>query len=173
MELSRKLFMRKNMKRNLTNYTKICGMLSLLLLNSSLYAGEDKTINDYINDLNSGDSYLQQEACRYLGNEKKNSAVETLIFLLEEQTTDVLVQIEAAWALSMIGKEAGVSDILLSTAQSNRSTAVRYAAFLALIKLDDKEKTGEIRELVIEMESSGDIYLRDIAKKLRSKFEKK
>ena len=85
---------------------KAAVLLSLFFFTASV-AGE-KTTEDYVSDLNSSDSYLQIEACRHLGESKEVSAVESLIFLLEDENVDSHVKAASASALGSIGKQEGV-----------------------------------------------------------------
>lgn len=136
-------------------------------------AGE-KTTEDYIGDLNAKDSYLQIEACRYLGEKKESSAVESLVFLLEDSNVDPHVKVASAAALGSIGKQEGVSDALLQSARESKNPSiVRYASFLALVSLKDEEKEEDIKELVVEMNDSSDPYLRDLAKKIAEQYKEK
>ena len=113
-----------------TKILKAIVLLGVFFITASV-AGE-KTTEDYLGDLNSDDSYLQMEACRYLGEKKETSAVEALVFLLEDDKVDSHVKIASAQALGSMGKQEGISDALLRSAQGSKDPSVRYASFWAL-----------------------------------------
>ena len=150
---------------------RIASLLGVFFLTASV-AGE-KTMEEYVSDLNSDDSYLQIEACRHLGKKKEVSAVEPLIFLLEDENVDSHVKVASASALGSIGKQEGVSDALLRSSRESKDPSVRYASFWALASLKDEEKEEDMKELVAEMKNSSDPYLRDLAQKIAAEYEKR
>ena len=133
----------------------------------------EKPIEEYLADLNSSDMQVQIEACQYLGEKKEVSAVESLVFLLEDEGVDSHVKVASANALASIGKQAGVSAALLRSAQESKNPSVRYASFLALASLEDEEKEADMKELVVDLMKSSDPYLRDLAQKIALEYEKK
>ena len=149
-------------------------LLSVVFFSTVPMAAE-RPIEEYLADLSSQDNHVQIEACRYLGEKKEVAAVESLLFLLEDKDEDIGPHVKAASAnaLASIGNQAGVSDALLLSARESKYASVRYASFWALLSLKDEEKEADIKELVQEMKSSSDLYLRDLAQKIASEYEKK
>ena len=151
-------------------FARISALVLAFVFAFSLAAKENKkTKEDYIRDLNSGDVYLQQEACRYIGEKKDISSVDSLIFLLEEKNADLHVRIAAANALVSIGEE-GAADALLQTMQESSEPALQYTILLGLLHLGRTKQAEEINAAVIEMESSSDPFLSDLAKRIRAKY---
>ncbi len=128
---------------------------------------QGKAVEDYIQDLSSGDMQLQEEACRYLGAKKESSSVEALISLLENSQVESPVRASAAKALASIGDKPGVWNALLQAARKNEESSLRYVAIIALTSLVNKERKGEFQELLLELEEDQDPYLHDLANKLR------
>ncbi len=156
-------------------------VLCLISLPLGLRAEEGRKIakstEEYIQDLNSGDVYLQQEACRYLGKKKENSAIDPLVFLLEEEDVDRHVRAAAAIALAQIGSEdKAIFNTFLNVVHETKDPVVLHAVFLGMGMSEsykESKDSDEIKDLLLEMERSPDIYLQRLAKRLRAKYAEK
>ena len=155
-------------------------IISILCLFALSLTAQDKqatakSTEDYIQDLSSNDVYLQKQACQHLAKKKEASAIDPLLFLLEEETVDKHVRVAAAHTLSVIdGENKTILSSFLRIAQKDKVPEVRYAVFLSLGKFYEENKNlPEVKELILEMERSTDPYLQDLGKKLRAKQDKK
>jgi HEAT repeat protein len=143
------------------------GLLILVLLASfcktAVPAGE-KTSDQYIADLSSGDMSLQITAARKLGERKEEQAIPALVSLLDSNPAP-----EVAWnvaaSLGAIGKP-GPATAALQRSANSPSPSVKYASIAALTNLHDKDQKAQNVQAASQMrDSTRDDLLKDLADK--------
>ncbi|MCE9600206.1 MAG: HEAT repeat domain-containing protein [Spirochaetia bacterium] len=136
-------------------------LVGLAACASSQPAGE-KTTDQYIADLSSGDTALQIDAARKLGMRKDEKAVPALVQLLDSNPGPD-VSWNAAAALGAIGKAGPATSALTKSVSSSSSNVVKYASVAGLANLRDADKKAEVVQAVKSAADTNDDLLRDLA----------
>jgi HEAT repeat protein len=140
--------------------------LAALIITVPLYA--EKSVDEYIADLQSSDAAVQIQACRSLGAAKAEGATGALAQLLLNSSDD-RVAAHAAAALGAIGKKGEASAALVQAAGSSNRPAVQYASLLALANIDDDDREEDLERLLDAVsQSDADALNRDLAEKLKA-----
>lgn len=129
---------------------KILSVLFILLMAGAvLHAEEEKSVEDYVNDLSSDNPSDVINACNWLGENEKDDGNEKMVELLTHDNDEV--RIWAAANLGLVGEGDAIEPILRQIVQE-RNSDVRYAMVLAITRIgisseEDKEKIAEIKDL--------------------------
>ena len=145
--------------------TKAIFAILFILVSSSSSLVAKKSTRDYIQALRSHNFLRQQEACLALADRKASAAVEPLIALLKDEKEDVQVRSHAAFALGQIRGNKMAVDALFELARDDSLPELRYASVMSLVILVGKNRKKDIEELALEMKSSKDKLIRDLALK--------
>lgn len=152
---------------------RILGIFTLLALAacaSSQPAGE-KSTDQYIADLSSGDSALQIDAARKLGIRKEEKAIPALVQLLDSNPGP-----DVAWnasaALGAIGKAGPSTTALTKSVSSSSNNVVKYAGVAGLANLRDSDKKAEVIQTVKAAADTNDDLLKDLATRVADMLSK-
>lgn len=148
---------------------RISAILLIALFGASLWA--EKSEEELIGDLKSGDPVLQSEASKKLGSKKSKAAVGDLVSLLQN-TTSSEVGANAAAALGEIGEKGAATDALVGAVKDSDDTLIRYAGVAALANLKDKDKKDAIVEACNAASESDDEFLKDLSTKVSDIYSK-
>jgi len=140
----------------------ICVLVGLASCATAAPAGE-KTSDQYIADLNSGDMALQIDACRKLGARKEEKAVPALVQLLDSNPSPEVAW-NAAAALGTIGQTGPATAALQRSATNSSSPTVKYASLAGLANIRDKERKTESVQVAGQIrDNTSDDLLKDLA----------
>jgi HEAT repeat protein len=124
-------------------------LLVFMLAGVLLYAQEEKTAEDYVNDLSSNNPSLIVEACNWLGENNNKDGVEKMIDLLSHENDEV--RMWSAANLGLLGEDTAFDPILDSLVRESNSD-VRYTMVLSLTRIgvtteEQKDKINELKGL--------------------------
>ena len=150
-------------------------ILSTLVPAMSIRAGQKtkKSTLQYLEDLKNYDNtYLQREACLYLGQNQIGAAVDPLLALAKSTEADKFVRASAITAMASIGVTGEIAQTLVQIAQESKEPEIHYAFLTALIDIEAILPEEEKRAFLTVVENSQDTYLRDLAQKFNDKWKK-
>ncbi len=125
-------------------------MFILLLAITALHAqDEEKTAEDYVNDLSSNNPEVVITALNWFGENENKDGNDKMKELLSHNNDEV--RMWAAANLGIVGDESAIDPILEQIVQE-RNSDVRYAMVLAITRIgitteENKEKISELKEL--------------------------
>ena len=131
-----------------------------------------KTTSDYINDINSGDSYLQINACLEISKSKDKSAISSLISLLEDENADLLSRNYALLTLKNFKEEESVINSLFNITNNSDNNTLKYNSLITILEINSEVKKDELKILLSNLEKNKDPILNDLVIKIINKKNK-
>lgn len=124
-------------------------MFILFLVGTMLHAQEERSTEDYVNDLSSNNPSVIIAACNWLGENGKKDGNDKMMDLLTHENDQV--RLWAAANLGLVGENEAVAAILEHIVRESNSD-VRYAMVLAITRIgvtsdEDKQKITELKDL--------------------------
>lgn len=147
-------------------------IIGILIWGMALSAEEqEKTSEDYINQLGTTDQNVKVEAIRALGERKEEKAVPSLIKILKEDQSMNLRR-NAAISLALIGKPGETTDALLAVIKDSGQPVLQYTAVLALVVINDEDKKADVKGAIQWVsENTTDEKLMDLSVKMLKRFQ--
>ncbi len=131
---------------------KILSVLFMLFLVATMLHAqeeEEKTTEDYVNDLSSSNPSVIINACNWLGENGKKDGNDKMVDLLTHENEEVRM-----WAAANLGLTGEDGDIekFLRRIVNEESSNVRYAMVLAITRIgvsneEDKARISELKDL--------------------------
>jgi hypothetical protein len=150
----------------MTLISKYLLVLFFVLFPIYLFA-QDKSNQDYIEDLKSNDDAIVIQALQQLGKEQAEGAVDE-IFLLLDQEKSYEVHANAIMAIGHIKKIGGPVNKLRDFLKKTEDRNLAYLVLAALINIADKDNPASKEALnVAEKRFKDDVYIQHACKTIR------
>ena len=131
-----------------------------------------KTTSDFINDINSGDPYLQINACLEISKSKDKTAISSLISLLEDENADLLSRNYALLTLKNFKEDESVINSFFNIANNSNNNTLKYNTLITILEINSEIKKDELKSLLINLEKNNDPILNDLVIKIINKKNK-
>ena len=158
-------------KVNLMKRVTTIFSLIFFLAGQAIFA--EKSVDDYIEDLESDENQLVIIACQKLGAKKSTESIDALIQVLREHKS-IRVRIAAASAIGNIEEKGHSTDALRDSVTSDASNDVVYASLLAIGNIKDISNPSAEEALeYCEENKTDDPFIKDIVVRVREFLDNK
>lgn len=132
----------------------------------------DKSNEDYIGDLKSGDQALVNSACLHLGKEEEKKAIDEIINVIKT-STNTSTKVSCIDALSKMGEKGKPTTSLKEVVETDKDNSVVYSALLAILNLKDFEnEDAKIALDYADENKQDDDLMSDVVKRIKEAMEK-
>ena len=132
----------------------------------------DKSNEEFINDLTSGDQALVNSACLHLGKEEEKKAIDEIINAIKT-STDTGTKVSCIDALSKMDEKGKPTTSLKEVVETDKDNSVVYSALLAILNLKDFENVDADTALDYASENKqDDDLIKDVVRRIKEAREK-